>query len=53
MSTNDTYLAVFLGSKTSARMKTWMALPEVERRAKEHDEAANEGGLSHRSTEIA
>jgi hypothetical protein len=37
MSTNDTYLAVFLGSKTSARMKTWMALPEAERRAKEHE----------------
>src|SRR3981189_1351520 len=35
MSTNDTYLAVFLGSKTSSRMKAWMALPEAERRAKE------------------
>jgi hypothetical protein len=35
MSTNDTYLAVFLGSKTSPRMKAWMALPEAERRAKE------------------
>jgi hypothetical protein len=37
MSTNDTYLAVFLGSKTSPRMKAWMALPEAERRAKERD----------------
>ena len=37
MSTNDTYLAVFLGSKTSARMKAWMALPEAERRAKEQE----------------
>jgi hypothetical protein len=35
MSTNDPYLAVFLGSKTSSRMKAWMALPEAERRAKE------------------
>ena len=35
MSTNDTYLAVFLGSKTSPRRKAWMALPEAERRAKE------------------
>jgi hypothetical protein len=35
MSANDTYLAVFLGSKTSARMQAWMALPEAERRAKE------------------
>jgi len=30
MTTNDTYLAVFLGSKTSPRMKAWMALPEAE-----------------------
>ena len=35
MSTNDTYLAVFLGSKTNPRMKAWMALPEAERKAKE------------------
>jgi hypothetical protein len=35
MATNDTYLAVFLGSKTSPRMKAWMALPEAERKAKE------------------
>ena len=32
---NDTYLAVFLGSKTSPRMAAWNALPESERRAKE------------------
>src|SRR5215470_10646529 len=37
MSTNDTYLAVFLGSKTSPRMKAWTALPEAERRAKEQE----------------
>jgi hypothetical protein len=35
MSTNDTFLAVFLGSKTSAKMAAWNALPEAERRAKE------------------
>ena len=35
MSTNDTFLAVFLGSKTSANMAAWTALPEAERRAKE------------------
>jgi hypothetical protein len=34
MSTNETYLAVFLGSKTSPRMTAWNALPEEERRAK-------------------
>ena len=32
---NDTYLAVFLGSKSSAKMAAWIALPEAERRAKE------------------
>jgi hypothetical protein len=37
MSTNDTYLAVFLGSKTSPRMQAWLALPESERRAKEQE----------------
>ena len=35
MSTNDTFLAVFLGSKTSPKMAAWNALPEAERRAKE------------------
>ena len=35
MSTNDTFLAVFLGSKTSANMAAWNALPEAERRARE------------------
>ena len=37
MSTNDTYLAVFLGSKTSPRMRAWMALPEAERRTQEQE----------------
>ena len=36
MSTN-TFLAVFLGSKTSPRMAAWMAMPENERRAKEQE----------------
>src|SRR4029078_3202515 len=35
MSGNDTFLAVFLGSKTSAKMAAWNALPEAERRARE------------------
>ncbi len=34
---NDTYLAVFLGDKTSPRMKAWMALSEAERKAKERE----------------
>jgi hypothetical protein len=37
MSQNDTYLAVFLGSKTSPRMQAWMTLPEAERRKKEQE----------------
>jgi hypothetical protein len=34
MSTNDTYLAVFLGSKISPKMMAWNSLPEAERQAK-------------------
>lgn len=37
MGTNDTYLAVFLGSKTGARRAAWDALPEAERRHKESE----------------
>jgi hypothetical protein len=36
MSTN-TYLAVFLGSKISPKMKAWNALPEEQRRVKERE----------------
>ena len=35
MNTNSTYLAVFLGSKTSPGRAAWDALPEAERRAQE------------------
>jgi hypothetical protein len=34
MSTNDTYLAVFLGSKNSAKWAAWNALSETEREAR-------------------
>jgi hypothetical protein len=37
MNTSNTYLAVFLGSKTSPRRAAWDALPEDERRAKERE----------------
>ena len=37
MSENNTFLAVFLGSKTGAKMAAWNALPEAERRAKEKE----------------
>ena len=40
MTTTDSYLAVFLGSKASPRAKAWMALPEAERRAKEREDVA-------------
>jgi hypothetical protein len=35
MSANDTFLAVFLGSKTSPKMAEWNTLPEAERLAKQ------------------
>ncbi len=35
MSTSNTFLAIFLGSKTSHRMTVWKGLSEAERRAKE------------------
>src|SRR5262245_39945183 len=34
---NDTYLAVFLGSKTSPKMAAWNALPQSERQARERE----------------
>ena len=37
MSTSNTYLAIFLGSKTGARRQAWDALPESDRRAKERE----------------
>jgi hypothetical protein len=37
MTANNTYLAVFLGSKTSARRRAWDALSEGARRAKERE----------------
>ena len=37
MSTNNTYLAVFLGSKTSPRRAAWDALSADDRRAKERE----------------
>src|SRR5437588_12275838 len=40
MSANDTYLAIFLGSKTSAKMMAWNSLPEAERGEKEREEIA-------------
>ena len=36
-STNDTYLAVFLGNPTSARWKAWKAMSDDERQVKERE----------------
>jgi hypothetical protein len=41
MNPTDNYLAVFLGSKTSAKRKAWDALPENERKKKEIDGIAS------------
>ena len=35
MTDSNSYLAIFLGSKTSVEMATWNALPERERMAKQ------------------
>ena len=40
MSTNDTFLAVFLGNKTSPKMAAWNALPEAERLARQRQGVA-------------
>lgn len=37
MSTKDTYLAVFTGSKTSPRRKAWDAMSDKEKQAKEKE----------------
>jgi hypothetical protein len=37
MSTLNTFFAVFLGSKTSAKMAAWNDLSEVERKAREQE----------------
>ena len=37
MSNDNTYLAVFLGSKNGAKFAAWNALPEAERKAKERE----------------
>jgi hypothetical protein len=37
MSTNGTYLAVFLSNKTSASWQAWYAMTEDERRAKDEE----------------
>ncbi len=40
MSTNNTYLAVYLGRKTSPQMLAWNALPEKQRLVKQQEGVA-------------
>jgi hypothetical protein len=40
MSTSNTYLAVFLGNKSSPKFAAWTALPEAERQKKQRDGVA-------------
>jgi hypothetical protein len=49
MSTNDTYLAVFLGGKGTAKAVAWEALPEAERNAR-YSGAWRPGRRGSRST---
>ena len=37
MNTDNLFLAIFLGSKTSSKMKAWNALPESERKARQKE----------------
>ena len=37
MSSEHTFLAIYLGSMTGAKMTAWHALPEAERKAKERE----------------
>lgn len=37
MTSSDTFLAVFTGSATSPQRAAWDALPEAQRRAREHE----------------
>jgi hypothetical protein len=48
MSTNNTYLAVFLGSKTGPRRAAWDALSEGDRRAKEREGMAAWGAWAEK-----
>lgn len=48
MSATNTYLAVFTGSKRSARRAAWDALPEGERRAREREGMAAWGAWVER-----
>ena len=50
MSANNTYLAVFLGSKTSPRRAAWDALSEGERRAKEQEGIAALEGVGREAS---
>jgi len=48
MSTLNTFLAVFLGSKSSAKMAAWNNLSDVERKAKEQQGIAAWKGWAQR-----
>ena len=48
MSTSNTFLAVFLGSKSSAKMAAWNDLSDAERKAKEQQGIAAWKGWAQR-----
>jgi len=47
MSTTNTFLAVFLGSKSSTKMAAWNDLSDVERKAREQEGIAAWKGWAH------
>lgn len=52
MSDPNTYLAVFLGSKTSPKRKAWDALPEAQRRAKEREGMSAWGAWAEKHQDV-
>ena len=50
MSANNTFLAVFLGSKTSSRMTAWNTLPEAERLAKQKEGDSHLEGMGRKTS---
>lgn len=52
MSDPNTYVALFLGSKTSPKRKAWDALPEAQRRAKEREGMSAWGAWAEKHQDV-
>jgi hypothetical protein len=52
MSTNDTFLAVYIGSRSGARMAAWNAMPDTERRVREQQGMAAWGAWVEKHKDV-